>query len=196
MLLLAWLLGFHYPFLCRNILLELLSRASSSCRVVYAWLICGWLISPSASCSVWTCRVDEVTYSEMIDIFIRGGECFKMLKRRHLSGEWHLAAQRSQTNPSWVSRRHELSPSAAAVRLKDGAGGLQKVVEDDWEEQGVFWGVGQVICLKCDLKTYKRGFSQVFSVFVLTYRVNVNDFASTHCGFYWKKSQTLFTQQP
>lgn len=155
-LLLAWLLGFHYPFLCCNILLELLSEASSSCRVVYAWLICGLLILPSTPCSVQTCRVDKVTYSQMIDIFISRGECFKTLSADIYleNGILRPNTKDTQTNPSWVSLQPKFSPFALSVSLKDRAG--PKMAARDWEEQGVFVMKG-------------LGLGWVSTPFVLTY---------------------------
>lgn len=122
MLLLAWLLGFHYPFLCCNILLELLSPASSSCRVVYAWLICGLLISPSTPCSVPTWWVDKVTYSQMIDIFIRRGECFKTLSAGIYLDQGILRPKPDmpKTHPSRAGRFQPVYPLCRAWRTEQG----------------------------------------------------------------------------
>lgn len=123
MLLLAWLLGFHYPFLCCNILLELLSEASSSCHVVYAWLICGLLISPSTPCSVPARRADKVTYSQMIDIFIRRRECFKTLSTGIYLKRGILwpNTRHAQTHSSRAGRRPKFSLFALSISLKDRA---------------------------------------------------------------------------
>lgn len=127
MLLLAWLLGFHYPFLCRSILSEWLLKASSSCWVVYAWLICGPLVLPSTHCSVCTLRVDKVTYMQMIEIFISKGEFFKTLSAGIYLGHGILRpnGRRAQSRPkfcplcllSWCEGGPERAPKKKREHL-------------------------------------------------------------------------------
>lgn len=134
MLLLARLLGFHYPFLCRNIhpprIVVVGEFILSRCLCLIDLRVADLALRPSLG---WRRRrVDKVTYSPMIDIFIRRGGCFKNLKRGHLSGARHLAARRPTCpSPSIMAgggvgrgvRRPELSPwFALSVGLKDGAG--------------------------------------------------------------------------
>lgn len=82
--------------------------------------------------------VDKVTYSQMIDIFIRRGECFKTLSADiYLErGIFPPNTRRAQTHPSRVGRRPKCSPFALSVSLKDAAG--PKKATRDWEQQGVF----------------------------------------------------------
>lgn len=78
---------------------------------------------PPPLCSMPTWRVDKVTYSQMIDIFIRRRECLKTLsagiylKRGILRPNTRYA----QTHPSRVGRGPGLGPFALSVSLKGGA---------------------------------------------------------------------------
>lgn len=140
---------------------------------MHAWLICGSLISPSTLCSLPTWRVDKVTYSQMIDIFIRRGECFKTLSAgiylEHgilQPNTWH-----AQSHSSRIGRRPKLSPFALSVSMKDRAG--PKMAASDLEAQGL-------------LTMTVLGQGEASNPSVLTNSITIFCPSAWYCRFCWR----------
>lgn len=177
MLLPSWLLAFNFPFLCCNIFLELLSWPNSSRCVAYAWLMCRLLILPSTTCSLLTWRVDEVTYSQMIDIFISGRECFNTsgaeIYLEH--SVFQSQSKQRQIHPSQVSWRPKFSLFALSICPKDRTG-LKE---------------GEGCIFVCFLLSYASVLNWRETSFVLIYGAEVHDLKNVHYASYWKNSICL-----